>query len=474
MEEGRQPSEVWFWNPKLYINQVKAVGRNPHLAWGAGYAVKSRIDPVKHAQVHFSGLPWRVLIVDNWGVREYTHESPDLPVGVYPVWNGTNENFSDLETMLAYPDGEDKEMCEDESIHPQKRPVFGQEHKVFVCETPHGTTHEGRAVHKGVSFLAEKYPQAKVILVGSFSFNISFGMGYSGTCMDLRSKGLYGVLILPTGRDVRKEFIPKADPWIRLMGMDVASMEDANKRVEFNLRSMLYASEHWGEEYNFSVQDHGQEVDITSANPPPIEAPGYKAGGIGRNVEVLEGDRITCDTCSVTHSCKYSKVGGTCTLPSTETGKLASKFGTRDVEDIVDGLSQITQLGADRLEKAVKDERAFGELDKEVTKLSSMVFNQASKLAVLLDPARFKVSPKVEVNVANTVQGSIAAAKTPNQMIGTVVRELEANGVNRNDITPAMINQKASEMGIILEPLQIDSPRELRTVVSSVESDGEN
>ena len=83
-------------------------------------------------------------------------------------------------------------------------------------------------------------------------------------------------------------------------------------------------------------------------------------------------------------------------------------------------------------------------LDPEVTKIANQLFTNGAKLAKLIDPQRF-AGPGVQVNVQ---QGAAAIqAATPNQVLGSIVRELEKRGVPRDKITPQMVTNLLAEMG---------------------------
>ena len=80
-----------------------------------------------------------------------------------------------------------------------------------------------------------------------------------------------------------------------------------------------------------------------------------------------------------------------------------------------------------------------------MTKIINQVFTNGVKLAKLIDPT-LNGGPKVQINVG---QGGAAAvqAATPNQVLGSIVRELERRGMPRDKITPDMVGNLLAEMG---------------------------
>lgn len=147
---------------------------------------------------------------------------------------------------------------------------------------------------------------------------------------------------------------------------------------------------------------------------------------------------VACDSCSLAEKCKYFRVESVCTLPGTETVKMADQFNTRDAQTIIDSLSRVLQRGAERMERGLDLEEALGDFDPEVSKMMNQVFAQGVQLAKLKDPQRFSTGAKVQVNVGTNGAASIAAS-SPAQFVAAAYAELESRGIRREDITPEMV-----------------------------------
>jgi hypothetical protein len=126
-------------------------------------------------------------------------------------------------------------------------------------------------------------------------------------------------------------------------------------------------------------------------------------------------------------------------VPESEISSLAGLFGSRDPEKIIDGLGRILTLQTGRLERGVASEEKSedGALDPDVTRLAAQVFDSGMKLAKMLDPGLAR--PGVHVNI-NTDGGTAAVLQgSPTQLVSAVYRQLESQGIRREDITPELV-----------------------------------
>jgi hypothetical protein len=163
-----------------------------------------------------------------------------------------------------------------------------------------------------------------------------------------------------------------------------------------------------------------------------------------RNVGInsTDLDKFQCNTCILMNACTLFRENSVCTVKGSETVGLADAFGSRNVDVLIGGMSQLLKRNAERLEDAMAVEEAAADgLDPEVTKLGKTVFDQATKLAKLIDPS-LAGGPKVQVNVGVGSGGSaqVAIAQSdPKQLMATVVAELEASGISRDEITSDLV-----------------------------------
>lgn len=430
-------TEVWFRNPHNYVRELAEVGV-ARIAWDRGLCVKRQIDPIKHADAYFAGKPWRILLVGEQGTAEYTNESKTTPVGVYPTWNAEKEELPLLEEMMQYPLGEDADACNDPTIPLDQRPVANQLHRVVVINIPELRTSRGRAFMRQLKELQEDYPQCVLHVHGLYSWRVSFGMGFGATDVDPRTNAGKGKVTLPSGKEMIAEKTVNVPQWVTLLGMNPVDLtREPRNRCIYNIKSAVWASENFMENVAFAARQTGTPapVDTTTKKVAPKEV--ASKSPFTAPMVAQPNDKINCDTCSLQNNCKYYRQGSVCSVPGSEPAELAKHFKTRDADQIIDGLGTLLALQARRLDRGVADENMYGELDPEVTKIANQLFTNGTKLAKLVDPQRFS-GPSVQVNVGGGGAAAIQAS-TPNQVLGAIVRELEARGVPRDQQTPEMV-----------------------------------
>jgi hypothetical protein len=406
--------------------------------------VKRRIDGIKHPEAYFAGQPWRILMVGEQGTAEYTWASDHKPVGVYPTWDASVEELPLLEEMMQYPLGEDADACNDPSVAEDERPVANQAHRVVVINLPDMRNMAGRSLIRKLKELQEDYPECILHIHGLYSWRVSFGMGFGATDVDPRTNAGKGKVTLPSGKEILAERTVAMPQWVTLLGMKPVDLtREPRNRCIYNIRSAEWAAEHFRDNLPFASKAHpSQTVDTLSGKPEP---PTVKSGSpFTAPVVAQPTDKINCDSCSLQNNCKFYRQGSVCSVPGSEPAKLASHFGTRDADAIIDGLGSLLQLQANRLDRGLSDEQMYGELDPEVTKIANQLFQNGSKLATLLKP-ELKGGPKVQVNVGMSGAAAVQAA-TPNQVLGGIVRELESRGIPRDQITPDMVGNLLAEM----------------------------
>lgn len=434
-------TEVWFRNPDNYIREIVEVGANT-LAWDMGYLVKKRIEPIQFGKLYFGQSPWRALLVGTQGTVEVgTGHTLANPKGVYPTWE-YGEQFELLEEMIAMPAGDDPSCYNDITVSKDQRPVQGQDHRVVVTNLPHLSTGAGRHLVRKIKELQEEYPQCIVHIHGVYSYRVAFGMGFGAGDMDSRTKAAKGTVVLPNGKEVLAEKTVGFPQWVTIMGMLPVQLKVPRNRCMFNIKSALWAGQNWDRVFKFkSTATPVDQLDIAN-NKPQIPPPTTQSH-LSVPLQPRPGDRQVCDTCSLQDKCKYYRQGAVCTVPGSEPSRLAAMFKSRDAGLIIDGLSTLAAANANRLERGVEEEQAYGELDPEVTKIANQLFNQGVQLAKLLDP-NLRGGAKVQVNVGGNAQ--VLTNATPNQVMGSIVRELESRGIARDKITPEMVSSLLQEM----------------------------
>lgn len=423
-------TQVFFRNPDLYIRELVEVGVGK-VAWDRGYTHKKRIDPVKHANLYFPDhIPFRVLHVGIQGTAEYRKgDDYGFPCAVYPTWSASTD-INLLEEMMAFNIGEDERACNDMRLRPDERPVLGQEHRVVVTDLPLTSTGVGRKLIRQLHDMQIEYPDCILHIHGLYGYRLTFGMGFASADVDVRTSAFKGKVYLPNGKEVTHELTSQTPQWITLLGMSPVDLKVPRNRCIYNIKSAQWAGAHFEEDIKFKSRGF-HDPDITSPSALPATTSRVHSG------KSVAGDKYLCDTCSLQTSCKYYRSEGVCSIPNSEPAPLATMFKTRSSELIIDGLGTLLATETRRLEKGLEAEDDFGELDPEVTKIIHALFADGVKLAKLVDPA-LRAGPRVAVNVNSTGPTQVNAG-TANRAVAGVVAELEARGIARDKITPAMI-----------------------------------
>jgi len=418
-------TQPWIVSPAR-IGQEMQRANYRRAAWVKGFLVKWKIDPVAWSNIHFAGLPWESLVVNDRGRGAALYRSGDTfgkPSAVFPVWE-FGQPWALLEEMVANPVGLDEALCRDTSIDPEFRPVLGQEHRVVVTGEAWGSTGLGRRALSMLHELQQEHPECIIHVHALASFRLAFGLHFGASSVHVA----LGKVQLPMGKEIAAAQGMKYAKWISLLGYKPVELENPVKRAQYNIESIVWASKHWDENFAFRVRRGEAPVRANYGTPE-------------------EGDKFTCDTCSLASTCKYFREGSVCTLPGAETNVLAKYFKTRDSDQIITGLGALMEVQAARLEEGRETEVLTGELEPEVTRILHSLFQNGVKLAKLVNPALSK--PGVQVNVGS---GGAAAIQSGDArvLVAAVVRELEAQGVSRDQITPAVI-ERALNPAIVVD-----------------------
>lgn len=431
-------TEVWFRNPHTYVRELAEVGGPFRIVWNRGILVKKRIDPVAHAKLYFgSGADFNILCVGRQGTMHLDGDHDiSRPLAVYPTWE-YGEDFNILEEMVSSPIGLDVEACSS-PVPLDERPVIGQPHCVVVTNLPDARVGGNRPFYRHLRELQEEYPDCNIFLHGSYSYRVQFGMGFTSADVEPRTAAAKGRVMMPNGKELAYARTIGQVQWVNLMGMSVTDLKEPRLRCIFNIKSAIWAGENFTNDLRFKSRG---STDVDPNSPVthlPVVVNGFKANA---GLEKKPGDMITCDTCSLSDTCKLSREGAVCTVQGSETNPLAKAFQSRDSGKIIDGLGTILGAQVTRLERGMESEEEFGELDPEVTKVMNQLFTNGVKLAKLVDPSLTKPLVQINNSGAQAVAGS-----SPKELGAAVVRELEAQGIPREAITPDMFERMLLEM----------------------------
>jgi hypothetical protein len=429
------PTEVFFRDPHNYVRELVECGQMK-ITWNRGVLLKRSIDPVAWAELYYgAGMPVRQFCVGSQGTAEVGPGRPlNKPIAVYPTWT-YGDPLTFLEDMLAEPIGQDMKACTDINLPPDERPVFNQEHIVFVTGMPPVNTGPGRSLLAMMKRMQEDYPEAKMFVHGMYSFKYAFGMGFWGADIEPRNAAAQGSLQMAGGGEIKYQKVQSNPQWVSVVGMTPGELDSPRGRCIFNIKSAVWAGAHL---------DSMRTPKTAKSTPKDITTPDEKyehprGQALPRNTVARVGDKVLCDMCSLQLSCKQFRQGEVCSLTDSETGKLAKMFGTRDSQSIVDGLQQLAMLQANRLERAASIEHELDDISPEVSKLINSLFSQGVTLAKLLDPSLRGGGVKVQVGVVNGQATAAVSTSTPAELTGQVVRALEQQGIKRENITPDLV-----------------------------------
>lgn len=452
-------TEVWLRNPQRSIRQALAEGVERYVFDQALINWRKQ-SPHQFMRQHFigTGINPQYLLVGDQGARLYNlFTTPDKPLAVWPTWD-PSQGLDLLEHYLAVPQGEDFLLCTDPDLELSTRPVFGQEHRVVITG---GLRTKGRGPTKDAAIgevrqTCENYPDAIVHLSGAGAFSTMFNWDWHSVDWSTDEPRVYGQLQLPNGIALpfakNDEWALYSD-WVELLGFTVDRLNKSREeQVHFHVRSLLWAGENYDVDYRAKRR---YSPTIAGAQTPPSRWSTLNANTqrnwrqastvASRALPMFgktNGDKAWCDYCVYRTSCKTARAGQVCGLEETEMGELAKHFGSRNPDSIIDGLTKLVALQADRLEESMAGEDVQGEggPNPEVTRQINSVFGNATALAKLLNPNLNGKGTTITNQTLNINGGNIPfASNDPRQVMSAIVKELTDAGIKRDEITPDMI-----------------------------------
>lgn len=440
-------TEIWFRDPWNYVRELASTGY-AKVTWNWMILTQKKINPVASAEMYFAGLPWEALCIGSSGATHYVSgDKFGHPTAVYPVYRA-GQPTGLLEHYLNNPAGANYTLCSDPNIKKDIRPVYGQEHRVVVTDLPHGSTTSGKLFINYLSELQEQFPEAIIHINGSSSFKNLFGKGIASGDFNPRGVSQSKTLILPTGIQGLPEWVRDNAPhYFEMFDYKPSDVVTAKQCCVYNIRSAIWAAEHYAEEVNYVVRKGPRD------SKTPRKTRVTKSHLVKITQKKRDGDEFVCNFCSLQLVCKLFRIGAVCAVPGSEPVPLSRFFGTRDSEKIVDGLAMIVQGQANRLEAALKAEDTTKGLDPEISKELTRTFQNGVKLAQLIDP-NLRGGAKVQVNVNGSAQ--VVGGANHQDIVSGVIRELELQGVKREDITNEMLENALAAKAAGKAPLAID------------------
>lgn len=436
-------AELWWRNPIGYTHLLR--GRSLlNVIWNEEMLTRKGLDAGAIARsVYSAGQEWRSIVMpsdgDAWELRSCNSTRDNAWCSTIPVWS-YREPEGDLEDAIAKArDNADPRLIV------RDVPPFKKLYYPFF---------------EWIRDLQEMNPDVIFHVHGLFSFNSVFGVEWNAVDFDPVPGAAKGNFYLPCGREInvamtRNNRDVRDDPiwekWANLVGHSANNKKNFNERLTCTIDSALWANQHYLERYkiDFRIARNRKRKDFE--DHPAIT--GQQTFRAPRKTAML-GDKWVCDECSLASSCHLYREGAVCTLPGVDAEKLANHFKTRDSNVIINGLSELMGVQADRLKDGLRAEAAEGEIDPRTSKIWKDMFEAGVKLAKLVDP-------RLNGNVAGAAGGggniiNIGSIEftsvSASERAAKAMEALEANGIPRHLITNEMIEAVLAGKAVPVAP----------------------
>ncbi|ANA86074.1 terminase small subunit [Gordonia phage Kvothe] len=446
MHQGRR-FDLYFEDPITYYRQMIEAGES-NVLFDFGTIRKKKINPWIWMKRHFHGMPWKCYISGNWCTIQidYTCEINEV-LGVYPSWDYEKFNTKELRDYVERPWSQ--YVIEGQGDYASK-PNPNQPHRIFVRGISAGRSHQEIAKRKKMTEIQKACPEVEFFIIPrAYMFGLMFGAGFSACSFSpaFYSTQNAGRVILPNGYPVKWDEIPDFQNAFDHLGYDAEWIQDDRQNaILFMIESARYAAHHWDDPTG--PFHKGPRIAADYSNPDMYaEVPSYQNQKHFTAEANSETDKILCNACSLWRKCPSYRDGEVCNVTSSDTSKLVKLAQSRNADDVVNMLSSVLGMQAGRLEKRIENEEQDedGKLDPQVDKLANSVFKNGTTLAKLLNPALAR--PLVQVNVGDSNKAVTAVAQSdPRVMAAYVMKEIEKDGVAREDITKEMFQEKMEQL----------------------------
>lgn len=444
------PVDIWLRNPHAFIRDALANGYT-RFAYDRRWCATNKIDPVAWLRAKTVGVNpnAELLLYGPQGAAHYDVWSHTRqPKAVYPVWLANKQPIEDLVDLIEQPVSE-LDPKEFQELPEGLRPVPGQKHMVVIGDVPNMQHGVSKAIMREVAMVAASNPDVVLHIAGNNTFSTYFDYGAGSVDFDPVSQDQLhlanGITLTPTAK---AEWAAYAD-WPAFLGFSFNQVAaDRRVRIAHNIKAVHWAAKYWNNEYRyamkFSPDDRLQQIPDSEFVPATNKQrmTRHKTTTAMRSLLLKQDDRtdfIVCNGCLYRMSCKLMRADSVCTYKGTDTVGLADAFGSRNADRIIDGLSNLLKMQANRVEVAADQEVEAGELDPEVTKQMNSLFKNGVMLAKLLNPELNGRGVNVNVGIVNAPNAGAVAAADPRQLVSNAVRALEAQGIPRDEITQDMI-----------------------------------
>lgn len=444
-----QMTDIWFRNAKSCMASCAEEGVI-RLTWTRQHLHRLKMDGLTYVRQFYMHTPLRpkIMLVGIQGTSEYgIFDRLDKPIAVYPTWSGKNDDVSELIDFIENPVGEDLSKCNDESIPPSLRPIYGQRHRVVIHNSPSAGSGVGQKYWAQIAQIQSDNPNVELFINGPMSFAVLFGLNFKACDFGLNDAGDTNQnIILPNGMNIRfnRNDLHKLlqwEDWIHQLGFTIEQLLDNKNdaRSRLRIRSARWAAKHWNENYRFHVSGYNIAVD-TEVSDSEFVAPQSRIVILRRKkFTTRAADKVLCNRCCIAPGCKVYRADSICGLRESEMSDLEKYFQSRNAGLIIDGLAEITKLQARRVDSSIDVEAASGEVDPSVTTQINALFANGVKLAKLVNPDLNGKGTAVQVNIGSPGSAEVVSMTNPKELMSGIVAMIEGMGFKREEITPSMI-----------------------------------
>lgn len=439
MHEGRR-YDLWWEDPFKYANHLRESGEC-QVYFTYTNLHRKKIDPRAFMRQHFHGMPWKCYVsAENFTYLIDYRCGENEHRGSWPNWQASDFNLRELQDLIETPWSEREVLP---NVPWYEVPIPTQQHRIFIRDLKTGNDELTKNRRRRMTKIQRMFPEVELFIKpAQFSMGLMFGAGFSAGCLDpYRERGLRkGAIYLPSGKRVAIISTLAYRDKIEYFGFDPEEVKyDQDVGLLYTIASIRYAAHHWDDPTGpfssksraFSQPDY-QNPDMYAGMPS------YQVINNFRGEKAKDTDKILCDSCSLWRLCPAYRTEAVCGLPSSESKRLSELALSRNADDVVEMLASIVSKQAERVETKIDDEKFLESgHDKDIDKMLNSLFKNGTQLAKLRDPSLGR-APLVQIN-AGAPQARQVAQADPRALAATVIEEIEASGVRREDITEQMI-----------------------------------
>lgn len=440
---GGRRYDLWWEDPFKYAQHLRQSGEC-QVYFTFTNLHKYGINPHTFMRQNFYGMPWKCYVKNDKFAYliDYTCR-PDEIAGCWPVWSYQNWNLAELKFLVENPWSE---IPFKDDIPYYQRPAAGQKHRIFIGDMAVGRGEIEKNKRRKLTKIQREYPEVEFFIKPkSFSMSLLFGCGFTAGCLDpYRERGTRkGVVYFPNGTFSSLEYLDEHKEKIEYFGYKVNDIKyDQDIGLLYTIASIRHAAHHWDNPHGI-LKSHGSaSYHQADYHNPDMYAlmPSREQFDHFKKEPIKDSDKILCSQCSLWRLCPAYREEAVCALPGTESSRLAKLAQSRNAEDVVEMLASVVGKQAERVEKRMDEEKFVdGGFDKEVDKMLNNLFKNGTQLAKLRDPSLGRPLVQINAQVAQKEANKQVAQSDPRVLAASIISDIEATGVKREDITEQMI-----------------------------------